>query len=671
MTAKEQAQKDHVQAKEKQAKPENEGMDPLDLTFVSGQLVQRFKLDPSSLSPHEIRRFQRTIGNQAVSQNVRESAALESAETSGERGTPQGSRPVQGQAGEPAAGNVIQRDYVDDSYQEAVATYERAERNRRLYTQAIQEFETTREMAVTGGRRDLEGRSLCYLGLSQAARRNWQAAIFAFERSLALLTATDPLRAQAQQGLSQAQGRAGIPAEEGGAEGGEAPTEASAATQNRFNQAMESYNARRFPQASQRLRALLRQRDLPEEMHARATFYYGASLYETRQWQAARQNLELARSAPGIPADLQGKCLFYLGMCDLRQSRNESALLYLEQFLATPGVEAEMATQARQALNVARGCTSPGEYCNSEYAVNFRGRRQGPGYFYAGQSAGQATIPEATRPDIAAAYQVFRRLLPLEGNISAINTWDGMVFTWGAGFAASRAQGIYQGLGAETRAFLQSNAPYRFTGSGIVINEDIRLDRHALGLISYVGENEPYQSDVLRTQFRDFLVHTYQYNRAGVAPAVSNAPENITVLAAHMNHWLPGFFEFPTELNRAVSLGGQGASETLLAAIIFKILTHNMLHARRFGRVDERGRRRLIRTGLDPINHFKNNLNQIWRRSHIDASDTAIQGYIPAFTSSSSPYFQGGALDTMPDGNLILEDTDHSNFYNFGTPLSG
>jgi hypothetical protein len=38
---------------------------------------------------------------------------------------------------------------------------------------------------------------------------------------------------------------------------------------------------------------------------------------------------------------------------------------------------------------------------------------------------------------------------------------------------------------------------------------------------------------------------------------------------------------------------------------------------------------------------------------------------------ASAPYFQGGALEAMPAGNLILENPEHTQFVDFGTPLAG
>ncbi len=318
-----------------------------------------------------------------------------------------------------------------------------------------------------------------------------------------------------------------------------------------------------------------------------------------------------------------------------------------------------------------------------------RARREGPGFKYGGggsRSFCETQLREAIRRfnddgrrDLARATELFLSLMPLEGYISAVNTWDSQVITWGTGFAAGGMLPVlYRHLHPSVKSYLAGASPRHFSG-GIHASEALRTDTHALWALVHASERDPYREHVLRAQLRTFLTQTAGVTAGGVVPSVVSSVEvPVNTLALHLSHWLPSFFQYPQDMETAMRLAGPGVAAeadagkkaSVRVAAVLRVFAHNMLH-RGWGRRDRR--RSLVILGdsylrFDPMARFRLNLRAIFGTVNLSPQATAI---VPAFTSGSWRYFQSTPMARMPDNRLVMVQRGRraSIWYDFGEPL--
>lgn len=292
-----------------------------------------------------------------------------------------------------------------------------------------------------------------------------------------------------------------------------------------------------------------------------------------------------------------------------------------------------------------------------------------------------AHFEKTGRPDLARGTEVFRRLLPLEGTISAVNTWDSQLFTWGAGFAhGGMLPYFYRALDPAVKGFLSSNAPGRFTPTGVTnMNECMRKDTHALGVVVRASEHPSYKRSVLRAQLRTFLVKTVGFpTSGGPGPRIlSEAGVKVNTLSVHLSHWLPKVFVYPTDLETAMSAaGGAKVDPSLQVAAVFRVFVDNLIH-RGFGRcLPKRGYCELSKQGLkyDPIGHFRRNLRKIFGTFKLDPVATQM---LPSFTSGSSGYFSTrnrlkvqGEMAASPGMRMLVQTGRPATCFDFGVALT-
>lgn len=279
-------------------------------------------------------------------------------------------------------------------------------------------------------------------------------------------------------------------------------------------------------------------------------------------------------------------------------------------------------------------------------------------------------------PQKATACRVFLNLAPMEGFLSAINTWDGMTFTWGAGFAYNGMLGsMWRFLDSSVKSYLASDphAGRYFTQAAMNITNEIRMDADALNAVVYVSENDPYREFVFQAQLQTFLQRTM-----GV-PANAPQGENFAIrdiptlsLAAHLEHWLPAFFNMPGDLDAALALSGgtrEQVTDPAAAAIaLTRIHASRMLDHNNWGR-DDPDRRRVLKdnkNGFKVISHYSSNLRKLFdtRRAPLEVTSQAV-GLVPSFQRGSDPFFTStNRLDEIPAGHYVLREGNR--FYDFG-----
>jgi hypothetical protein len=326
----------------------------------------------------------------------------------------------------------------------------------------------------------------------------------------------------------------------------------------------------------------------------------------------------------------------------------------------------------------------PGQKMATPTVQRFPGGRNGPGYRYGGGGSAAYTRTEVTRaiasferdnrPQLADACRVFLELAPMEGWISAINTWDRQIFTWGAGFAHGGMLNVmWRYLDRSVKSYLASNAQRHFPGGRLNISNAIRTDTAALDAVVHVSENDPFRAHVLRAQLRTFMEHTM-----GVSPTPAPGENfqtrdtRVLSLAAHLRHWTPGFFDMPDDLNAAISAaGGVGAGEgataepLAIAAGVIRTHAQKMLRTSRFGQNGPR-RRRVLKADKardwNPVMRYQRNLDNLFAAGSLPAMATTV---LPAFQSGSSPYFVGVTrLLDLPENHYIMRKG--RTYYDFG-----
>ena len=313
----------------------------------------------------------------------------------------------------------------------------------------------------------------------------------------------------------------------------------------------------------------------------------------------------------------------------------------------------------------------------------FPGSRAGRGYRYGGgRSAGytRAAITRAignferdNHTQLADACRVFLELAPMEGWISAINTWDSQIFTWGAGFAqGGMLSTLWRNLDSSVKSYLGSHAQARtyFAGGSLNISEAIRTDTGALDAVVHVSENDPYRTHVLRAQLRTFMERTMGVaNRPTRGTNFATRDVRVLSLAAHLRHWTPALFDMPGDLTAAVGVAGGGPGKTAdpvaIAAAVIRSHAQHMLTSGRFGE-NRPGRRRVLKASMarswNPVMRYERNLQRLFPSLALPSEATTI---LPAFQNSSSPFFNGSnRLTELPESHYIMKKG--ATYYDFG-----
>lgn len=326
---------------------------------------------------------------------------------------------------------------------------------------------------------------------------------------------------------------------------------------------------------------------------------------------------------------------------------------------------------------------SPRQRLSTPAVQAFPGGRAGRGYRYGGgRSSGytRTTVNRAIAnferdnfPQLADACRVFLELSPMEGWMSAINTWDSQIFTWGAGFAhGGMLNTMWRYLDSSVKSYLASHAARHFPGGRLNITDAIRTDTAALDAVVYVSENDPYRSHVLRAQLRTFMERTMGVSRTPTrGENFATRDTRVLSLAAHLTHWTPAFFDMPTDLNAAVVVagGGAGVGATVdpiaIAAAVIRSHAQRMLSSGRFGE-NRPGRRRTLKAGKarswNPVMRYQRNLQRLFPTMSLPSMATTI---LPAFQSGSSPYFTGSTrLADVPENHYVMKKG--RTYYDFG-----
>jgi hypothetical protein len=305
---------------------------------------------------------------------------------------------------------------------------------------------------------------------------------------------------------------------------------------------------------------------------------------------------------------------------------------------------------------------------------SFPGNRSGRGYRYLGTPTRGRTRAGLTRvaayfrerdlEDYAVGTETFLRTMSREGYPSAINTWDGMVFTWGTGFAARGLLGaLWEALDPAVIAALQALAPDRVSESGVRVTASIRTEVDTLNAFVQVTEGEHFTS-ILRSMLRTFLVHTMGLPEEPIAGShLPISDDDQLYMSTRLSHHRPGLWNFGTDTNRAVALTGgvNPPDDTEYLAACIRVKTANAI--RRGGGACPGGRR-IQRKWTDEIFKWRDRRIPQWTRGsaghdqhQVVITDRTLH-LCPALTSSSAPYFTHvTTLEEIPENHLVaVED---------------
>ena len=263
---------------------------------------------------------------------------------------------------------------------------------------------------------------------------------------------------------------------------------------------------------------------------------------------------------------------------------------------------------------------------------------------------------EENLPALAQAAELLLDLAPLEGWLSAINTWDSKVLTWGPGFAHNGGLDlVWENLDSSVKSFFGHSTQDYFSGSNISVgsNEEIRTDAVALSELVYVAEHDPYRHHVLRAMYVSFLDENL-----GVTEVPEEGEElpggslrNARVLAVRLQHWLPAFMDVSGDLTDVAkeyddendaAEGDEGevsAAEVKAAAELMVRFGRRFLDNDRFGR-DREGGGRIQKEeafGYKAVQKFNRALDRFYGTFDLPS---AANNTFPAFTRGSSPYFE-------------------------------
>ena len=347
---------------------------------------------------------------------------------------------------------------------------------------------------------------------------------------------------------------------------------------------------------------------------------------------------------------------------------------------------------------LAKGGKASVSGASGTYAKYFRGRVRGKGYQYGGGLSRSYCIKTLERkidvarkknnPKLATAIEAFKGLMPLEGWSSAINTWDGMTLTWGAGFAAGGwLNALFGKLHPNVTGFLSSNSPKDpkgqryFLGNKVHVHPSIRKNKEALGLLQYAAQNNQYREYVLEAQLSVFLEKHFGFSvPKGRGKSITGAEKTekkipqvdatALVLGSHLKHWLPGLSKFPSDVNTAlkvaVDAGMVEKDPSILGAAIFKVFMDRVFEV--WGYKAKNGRYRLTRKREERyawIRAIWRNKKEIYGKEF--QATAQVTTIIPCLTSGTNWLKPTKKMADIPQGHLVLRYKKR--YYDFGKPL--
>lgn len=310
------------------------------------------------------------------------------------------------------------------------------------------------------------------------------------------------------------------------------------------------------------------------------------------------------------------------------------------------------------------------------------GRRRRRGWEYGGGNSRQfmtmklnsaaAYFEDNNYPELATAARTFLATSEREGRISAINTWDAMVLTWGVGFTyVNINRHIWPHLNDAVKSYLITAAPHYFTSIGIQIGDRraIRTDTSALSALVYVAENDPFRENVLMAQLYGFMTGTMGIVPADVQTGRRYFVENpdLVYWFAQLRHYSPAGFDTQRDGREALQIAGGSNIENYSAimAASVKIMTRNLLRSRNF-RIEENGRyilnpeQAIIPNYIERWNKRLNSFNQQRNNEH-GFLPTQTSSITPCFNSSIRPFLTptGQSLDSIPLGHMTVRNGNH------------
>lgn len=317
--------------------------------------------------------------------------------------------------------------------------------------------------------------------------------------------------------------------------------------------------------------------------------------------------------------------------------------------------------------------------------LQMKGRRRGPGWQYMGEDSRAFTLEQVDKlvdfferndySNMITAAQTFRRTCYREGFISAINTWDRQILTWGVGFAHGTInEALWPRLSTEVKHELQFMAPDRFGENGVLrvsnADQSVRTDEAALTSLIHVAETEPFRESVFRAMFAVFTQGTLGIRLSNIQAGQRYALNNpsLVYFASRLAHWLPSGYQMRRDLPRTIQLaemttGSREARGTQFIAASLRVFSENFL--RRYG-VEREGGRHVLRESIgdnfNMVHKWQNRMAQYVRQDHPFQITPRVRVLVPSFTHANLPFFQiHSDWRQIPAGRLILSERLNNN----------
>lgn len=329
-----------------------------------------------------------------------------------------------------------------------------------------------------------------------------------------------------------------------------------------------------------------------------------------------------------------------------------------------------------------------GPFTGREYLYNMYSGHRGLQYF--GQSGWRdvvnATVSDmVTNGDIEENSYVHRvaQGMPLlgEGGLSAINTFDRIIFTLGLGFAGGRLNRVLAKLSG-TNAGSQVSALPHFSGLRFDGSESIRFDLATIDRCVALVEDSYYARDFARAQILEYIAKS-GFGFTGGSEAVRSHRESmgneisegldpgVVGVATYLSHGASRYTPNPVaDLRRARTIGGSGLSKQVLSRQVAVLLK---LHAQRIARdrtsnpqlYNRYSSRSLTARLPNKIDHFV----VFKRRSdpEFTFSYSAANNIIQGIRAGRGIAKWGPGSDTAPSGAMYLEH--NGRYYSFGSMI--
>ena len=308
-----------------------------------------------------------------------------------------------------------------------------------------------------------------------------------------------------------------------------------------------------------------------------------------------------------------------------------------------------------------------------------KGRRRGRGWQYGGGDSRAYTRRMTQRlidyfgrqnyPELRTAAETFLRTCGREGHISAINTWDGQILTWGVGFAYGKInRRLWREISGETRRELIRRAPHRCGSRGIQVDASIRTDTRLLEALIYVAENDPFRESVFRAMFKCFMEGTLGIDIDHPARGRHYTLEDSSLVyfASRLAHWLPAGYRMDRDLPVTQRLAAMSDSAsvstnaTQFVAASIHVFADRFTRSSRFASTRAGNRRVLRETIGDRFNmiaKWQNRMRQFVRQDTAFTITPTVRRLVPAFQHAASPFFEiHRDWRDIPEGRLILSE---------------